>query len=71
MKTNVKAWDLKTKLFDLINEFKDLAATCGAGDNEIEAHGQIDATACQLAEIYQGLPPVFTDAAKDDQHQEF
>ena len=63
-KLNVKAAELRSKLFELVNEFKDLQLAFHAlpGEAAEEAAGQVDAVACELAGIHDRLPPVFVEA---------
>jgi hypothetical protein len=59
---HVKAFDLRTKLFNLTNEIKalQLAATSD------EDRDQLDGVACQLAAIHSDLPFVFVAAASEN-----
>lgn len=72
-KLNQKAFDLRSQLFSLVNEFKTLQqqALTEGSEAAFEASGQIDQTACALAEIYESLPDVFIDAARDTKDQGF
>lgn len=72
MKVNVQAADLRSKLFDLINEFKSLQMRCWSlGKKGREAADQIDGVACHLASIHESLPDIFTDAHRDEKDQAF
>lgn len=72
--TASRAWELRSKLFDLVGEVKrlhleTLAATRGASDAVLDealtACGQLDEIGCRLAAIHDALPEVFADAATD------
>jgi len=65
---NVKAAELRTKLWTMANEFKLLAQTAGGSD---EAQQQIDEVGCRLADIYENLGDVFIDAHRDAACQEY
>lgn len=68
MKLNVKAADLKRKLFGLINEVKDLALAAHnvpGVDAAVDAREQLDDVACKLASVYEDLPALFVDAYCD------
>ncbi len=86
MQANERAWQLRSKLFDLIGEFRGLhAAICDAeipcdtpgSDFEsrflsaYEACSQVDAAACELARLHDALPDLFIDAARDPKSQNF
>lgn len=80
-----RAWNLKAKLFALVNEFKDLQlaivaaypdADAPAFDRYVEAAGQVDGVACELATTYGLLThndrrDLFTDAARDEKDQSY
>lgn len=80
-----RAWHLKAKLFDLVNEFKALRLAIDAAqpdaadpafDRYIEAAGQADAVGCELAAVHGSLAhndrrDLFTDAAHDDKRQRY
>lgn len=69
MKTNIKAFELRSKLFAIVNEFKGLAgAANNAGD--YDAGDQAERVGCQLAEIFENLPDLFIDAARDAKDQQ-
>lgn len=77
---NLEAFELRTKLFNLIGEFKALAHRAHLhGGNGHNAHDQIDPVACNLAGIYEGLAStasgecgsVFTDVLQDDGEMNF
>ena len=71
MKLNLKAADLRRKLFELTNEFKALSLAVH-NTEDIEASLEIDQAACDLARIYESLPDVFIDGyrdAKDQSHR--
>ncbi len=60
---HVEAFDLRSELFRLANKIKDLQARAQKFDNDDA--GQLDAVACQLAEIHAALPWVFVAAAAE------
>lgn len=70
MNASVKANELRAKLFNLIEEFKDfqLAVQNGGGDVDLrtEAAGQVDSASCALAQVYDDLGDFFLDAARDE-----
>lgn len=81
MQANTRAFELRSKLFEMIDEFKQFGqaihatfkpaaddATFGA---RCEADSQADEAACALARIYEALPDLFVDAARDPQDQGF
>ena len=64
----LKAWDLRSKLFALLQEFQDLRSTAWTdltGDDAIEVAGDLDSVACKLAEINDSLPHTFIAASAD------
>jgi dihydrodipicolinate reductase len=79
MVLNIEADAIRTKLFDLINEIKQLelrAANSEEGSVELrsEASQQLDAAGCQLAAVYNRIREdfdVFIDASRDDQSFKF
>lgn len=75
MNANDKAMQLRRKLFDLVNEFKDLNLPTRDGTGELdsraEGSSQIDDAACKLATVYESLGPIFTDTARDPKDQQF
>lgn len=70
---NGKAFELRSKLFALVNEFKDFQGTArnapGDVDVMIEAHGQIDTAACALARVHESLGDLFIDLDRDADRQ--
>ena len=70
MKVNIKAAELRTKLFDLVNAFKDLSIQAH-NESKWDAYQEIDDAACKLAGIYEKLPDVFTDAYQDAKDQRY
>ena len=73
MTANAKALGLRRKLFDLVAEYKTFQQECWAAsdENAVKAHDQADQAACQLAGVYESLPDLFTDAARDEKDQSF
>jgi hypothetical protein len=64
---NDAAFALRTKLFNLINEFRDLqsaASNAGSETNQApwDTADQIDTAACRLAEVHLSLGHKFTEA---------
>lgn len=77
---NGRAWELRTKLFELVNEFKTLQMQIhaqGATDDVQGAYGQVDAVGCELASIHDKIAEnspkydLFTDAAQDKKDQNY
>lgn len=58
---HLAAFDARTKLFNLVGEIKKLQLL----SQDDETRGQLDAVACRLAEIHEGLPFVFVAAANE------
>jgi len=75
MNANIKAAELKTRLFNLIAEYKTLQLAVNVAeadfDAKLEAGQQIDATAAALANVYENLGDLFHDAARDPKDQSF
>lgn len=80
MTANARAFDLRSNLSALVGEFKDLQLAIWAAlpdaadpafDRYVEASGQADSAACALARVYDALPDLFTDAARDDKDQSY
>lgn len=70
MNLNVKAAEIRGKLFDLVNEIKDLRlAVDKAG--LIEESLDLDSLATALANEYLRLPDLFTDSLRDRQDQTY
>ncbi len=73
MKLNAKAFELRTKLAQLIAEFKALesAAHAQGGETTRDGRDQLDTAACALSRIYWDLGDVFTDVGRDTADQSF
>lgn len=73
LKANLQADELRSRLFSLIRDFRDLQIKLNRtpGDAAYEAHGQVDIAAGRLAEVYDGLLDFFIDAHRDDKNQHF
>lgn len=79
MNANLKAAELKIKLFKLLTEYKDFAlaihtAKAANPDSQLEAHGQADQVACKLADVYDRMGhelDLFFDASRDEGDQTF
>lgn len=79
MIVNQQAAALRTKLFELINEYKTLQlAVCsqplevfGGVDGSVEARSQIGAAAIDLTAVYESLGEIFTDAYAQQDMQRF
>lgn len=70
MTASAKAWELRSKLFALANEFRDLhtglqASGYARSSEFYQALGQADQSACDLFRLHDQLGDLFTDAAKD------
>jgi len=68
MKLNVKAAELRTELFELVGKFKSLTGAAWA-TGDVDAHAELDAVACALADIDEKLPYIFIDAYCDEKDQ--
>ena len=71
---NQKAFDLRSKLFALVGELRDLQLATKAipdFDARFEAHQQADAAASGLAKVHESLGDLFFDAARDTENQAF
>lgn len=73
MNANVKAIDLSSELFSLVNKFKELCMKIQANetaefDDRFEASGQADTAACALAAAYEQIVglQLFWDARQDN-----
>lgn len=73
MVLNQKAYELRSKLFNLINEYKalQLRAHVDSPVKNMDAVGQIDSAACRLAEVYESLGELFIDVAYQEDMQSF
>lgn len=75
MKTlNLEAWKLRTKIFDLANEIKSLDLLTVRNNRSVStarAAIEIGSVGAAIARIYEFLPDVFIDAARDPQDQSF
>lgn len=66
MQSNVKAFTLRTELFNLLAKFKSLHQEVTFAPNcDTDVASQLDAAACELARVYDSLPEFFTDAARE------
>lgn len=63
-KIHVRAFGLRTKLFDLVNEIKALQMEAHSSGLDGD-HGELDQAACKLASIYDELPDVFVAAVRE------
>lgn len=68
MDANVRAWELRRQLFELLSTVKNLGLELWA-EERYEASEHIDAVGCKLAEVYESLPDFFIDAARDKKDQ--
>ena len=71
---NQRAFQLRTKLFELTNEFKTLESLIGYCEASPEERAKLQANCqvgCQLAAIYEDLPDLFVDAASDEKDQSY
>jgi hypothetical protein len=62
---HIRAFELRTKLFNLVNEIKALqleAHNAGLDDD----HGDLDQVACKLATIHDELPDAFIAATREN-----
>ena len=68
---DVEAFELRRKLFNLMNEFKSLQARAWCNqeidvDVRAEMASQLDKASCELATVYNGLDDLFIDATRDE-----
>lgn len=74
MSANQRAWELRRKLWELIDEYRALQMSInksGFTDDISEAHSQVDQAACALASVHSQLGDVFVDVAQDKQSYGF
>ena len=69
---NDRAANLKSKLWSLVNEFKDLQ-TAATVVGQHDAASDLDSAACKLASVYVGLSQsdLFIDAHRDPKDQSY